>query len=189
MQKTEYATLLDDMASLVVNAARSITGTDELHTRIDTQYARLFDRLYHDFITPVERDDIARLGQGLCRLERALERISSDCKRYRTTTDIPCDLQPVFHTLSELCEQVKGLLTAFWQFRKDNAWWKLQQKLYTSALDGHMACRNAADAFHRLVKTENTAFSRDRLYTDAADCFCCILDIADSVAIAVLKNI
>ena len=195
-QKTDYTVNIGDMANVVIDAASRTSEllarfspavaarTDEqcraLHTQITDRYARLFDRLYHEFITPIERDDIARIGQRLCALTGSIGEISADLHRYRIT-DVPPALQTAVRSIVTCCEQLHRLLTAFWRFRKDNAWWGLKQTL----------CRDTQDSIRRLRDAADAPFGQIRygLYRDAEQCFAQISDLAEMIAATVLKNI
>ncbi len=203
-QKTDYAAKLGEMSALATrsagiirdrmirvsptNVAQAALRCDALHKQATEQNVQLFDRLYHDFITPIERDDMARLGQGLCRLTGDIGAIISDMDRYGMT-DVPTALQTAIGQLYANCEQWERLLTAFWQFRKDNAWWKIQQTFCRDVERGIAVCRDETAAVYTYTDDPSMRQIRQQLYTDVAECFRDMAQLADTVSIAVLKNI
>lgn len=186
-QKTDYTVKLDEMAALIVQAAGQRRSAG-LHTQVKERYAQLFDRLYHDFITPIEREDIARIGQGLCRLAQSMEFVCAASDRYRTA-DLPCEWQTVLTVLDSACQHLQKLLSSFWHFRKENGWWKQQQLLCADMDRGIGVCREAVAALFRHSDALHIRQMRMGMYADMELCFRQMAEIADAVEVAVLKNI
>lgn len=199
---TEFFGLLEDSARLGADAARALravvtgqgggkpdlTAVSEARRRDKEVYLQLDGLLSRVFATPIEREDLAAIGQKLYKLPKNIEKFA---ERYEIVHDKVADTDfSVVLGMLERAAEIVGLMVGSLA-RSPNALAEINgMKARISQINaeaGHVIL-NAERRLYSAGVPPLTAIVTKELYDLLTDCLDTCRSIGGTLALAVLKN-